>query len=241
MALECFEQNGVKLRQEKCSFWKPEVCYLGHRINKNGLQPTEKNLDAIMKARAPTNVSELRSFIGLLTYYHKFLPNVSTVLAPLYDLLSQDRRWEWGPKQEAAFRKAKEILRDSEVLTHFDVNKPLRLECDASPYGVGAVLSHRVGHVDKPIGFRSRTLTKAERNYSQLEREVLALVFGVTKFHDYLWGRPFTLVTDHKPLVGLLREDRQTPVMAAARIQRWSLLLGAYISTVSSIVLGHKI
>lgn len=114
------------------------------------------------------------------------------------------------------------------MLTHFDPSKAPRLECDASPHGIGAVLSHRVAGVDKPIGFRSRTLTQAERNYSQLEREALALVFGVSKFRDYLLGRSFVLVTDHKPLVGLFREDRPTPVMAAARIQRWSLLLGAY-------------
>lgn len=226
--LQRFRENGVKLRKSKCTFRRPEVSYLGHRISSEGLQPLEKKMEAVMKAPSPKNVSELRSYIGLLTYYNKFLPNMASLLAPLYDLLSKDSRWVWGPKQQEAFDKSKLALQQAKMLTHFDPTKPLRLECDASPHGIGAVLSHRVGSIDKPIGFRSRRLSKAERNYSQLEREALALVFGVTKFRDYLLGRSFILVTDHKPLVGLFREDRPTPLMAAARIQRWALLLGAH-------------
>lgn len=107
------------------------------------------------------------------------------------------------------------------MLAHYDPTKPLLLECDASPHGIGAVLSHRCGSEVKPVGFRSRTLTSAEKNYSQLEREALALVFAVTKFRDYLLGREFTLVTDHKPLVGLLHHDKAVSTMAAAGIQRW--------------------
>lgn len=226
--LQRFRECGVKIRKDKCSFRKSEVSYLGHKITSDGLQPLEKNLEAVMKAPSPKNVSELRSYIGLLTYYSKFLPSMATMLAPLYDLLKKDCRWKWSSEQQHSFDRSKEALRHAKMLTHFDPSKSLRLECDASPYGIGAVLSHRVAGVDKPIGFRSRTLTPAERNYSQLEREALALVFGVSKFRDYLLGRSFVLVTDHKPLVGLFREDRPTPVMAAARIQRWSLLLGAY-------------
>ncbi|XP_075743691.1 uncharacterized protein LOC142802112 [Rhipicephalus microplus] len=116
----------------------------------------------------------------------------------------------------------------AQVLVQFDPLKELKLECDASPYGVGAALFHTSNGMPKPIGFRSRTLTAAEKNYSQLEREALALVFGVTKFRDYLLGRQFTLVTDHQPLLSLLQSDRPTPPLAAARIQRWALYLGGY-------------
>lgn len=130
--------------------------------------------------------------------------------------------------QKAAFLTAKRSLREAGVLVHFDPKKPLKLECDASPHGIGAVLFHTDGSVNRPIGFRSRTLTKAERNYSQLEREALALVFGVSKFRDYLAGHEFTLVTDHQPLLGLLKSDRPTPPLAAARIQRWALYLGGF-------------
>ncbi|KAM7284976.1 uncharacterized protein ISCGN_031970 [Ixodes scapularis] len=164
----------------------------------------------------------------MLTFYAKFLPSMSTLLAPLYRLLEKNSRWQWKQPQEIAFNRAKQRLKEAKVLVHFDPAKELKLESDASPYGLGAVLFHTSGNVHKPIGFRSRTLTQAERNYSQLEREALALVFGVTKFRDYLLGREFTLVTDHQPLLGLLRADRLTPAMPAARIQRWALYLGGY-------------
>ncbi|XP_049271651.1 uncharacterized protein K02A2.6-like [Rhipicephalus sanguineus] len=226
--LERFRERGVKLRHDKCKLRSPAVTYLGHRIDRDGLHPTEKNLDAIMQAQSPRNVTELRSFLGMITFYARFLPNMSTTLFPLYQLLEKNARWHWEQPQELAFKVAKQSLKAAKVLVHFDPSKELKLECDASPYGVGAVLFHTIGNAHRPIGFRSRTLTQAERNYSQLEREALALVFGVTKFRDYLLGREFTLVTDHQPLLGLLRSDRQTPPMAAARIQRWALQLGAY-------------
>lgn len=226
--LQRFREHGVKLRHDKCSFSQASVTYLGHRIDRLGLHPTEKNVEAIVNAPSPRNVGELRSFVGMLTFYSRFLPNMSTTLSPLYLLLEKNTRWQWNLPQETAFIKAKQCLKDAGVLAHYDPLKELKLECDASPHGIGAVLFHTEGSTNRPIGFRSRTLTKAERNYSQLEREALALVFGVTKFRDYLFGREFTLVTDHQPLLGLLRSDRPTPSMAAARIQRWALYLGGY-------------
>lgn len=123
----------------------------------------------------------------------------------------------------------KDLLRSADFLAHFDPRKTLVLECDACPDGIGAVISHDVGvGVRRPIGFLCRVLTEAEKKYSQLEREALALVLGVSKFCQYLLGKPFTLLTDHKPLVGLFHPDRAVPVMAAARIQRWALQLNAY-------------
>ncbi|XP_064487305.1 uncharacterized protein K02A2.6-like [Ornithodoros turicata] len=226
--LQRFREHGVKLNKQKCCFKKTSVEYLGHRIDGEGIHPMEKNLQAIKDAPLPKNISELRSFLGMLTFYSRFLPSMTTMLAPLYHLLEKKVAWHWGHEQGEAFNRAKTALVNAKVLTHFDPTKELRLECDASSYGLGAVLFHRVHGSDRPIGFRSRTLTSAEKNYSQLEREALALVFGVKRFRDYLLGREFTLVTDHQPLVGLLRSDRPTPVMAAARIQRWSLLLGGY-------------
>lgn len=226
--LQRFREYGIKLRAEKCRFCESSVTYLGHRIDTEGLHPLEKNVDAIRLAPLPRNVAELRSFLGMVTFYNKFLPNLSTVLAPLYKLLEKGAKWVWHTKENSAFQKAKSALCSAPVLTYFDPQLELLLECDASPYGVGATLFHRINGEDRPIGFRSRTLTSAEMKYSQIEREALALVFGVTRFRDYLLGREFTLVTDHRPLLGLLRPDRQTSVMAAARIQRWALLLGAY-------------
>lgn len=226
--LQRFRESGVKLRLDKCKFRQVSVTYLGHRIDRQGLHPIEKNVEAITEAPSPKNVAELRSFLGMITFYSKFLPNISSLLAPLYRLLEKNRHWLWEQEQQTAFDKAKRCLQQAGVLVHFDPSQPLKLECDASQKGIGAVLFHTTGNVNKPIGFRSRTLSKAEKNYSQLEREALALVFGVMKFRDYLLGREFILVTDHQPLLGLLRPDRPTPPLAAARIQRWALYLGGF-------------
>lgn len=226
--LSRLREAGVKLHPSKCEFMKPSVEYLGHRIDKEGLHPITSKLDAIEKAPSPKNVEELRSFIGLLTYYSKFLPNMATFLAPLYKLLEKNRKWEWKEDEERAFQEAKRTIGSSSLLVHFDNNKEVVLACDASPYGLGAVISHKTADGDRPIAFASRSLTKAEKNYSHLEKEALALVFGVTRFRNYLLGRSFTLLTDHRPLLSILSENKPVPPVAAARIQRWALTLSAY-------------
>ena len=127
------------------------------------------------------------------------------------------------------FKQVKDLLRSGRILTHFDDQLPLVLACDASPYGLGAVLSHRMpSGEEKPVGFASRTLTKAERNYSHLGKEALAIVYGVKRYHQYLHGRQFEIKTDHKPLTHIFNESRATPTMASGRIQRWALTLGGY-------------
>ena len=121
------------------------------------------------------------------------------------------------------------LLVNSCFLTHFDPKKPVVLACDASPYGVGAVLSHMMEDgTEKPISFASRTLAPAERNYAQLDTEALAIVFGVKCFRQYLFGRTFSIQSDHKPLQNLLGETQGIPPMASARVQRWALTLSVY-------------
>ncbi|CAC5387447.1 unnamed protein product [Mytilus coruscus] len=127
------------------------------------------------------------------------------------------------------FELSKSLLKSSKVLVHYDPNKDIILSCDASPYGIGAVLSHKMEDgCDRPVGYVSRTLAPAERNYSVLEKEGLAVIFALKKFHQYLFDRKFTIYTDHKPLIGLFNENKCIPPMAAARIQRWALTLSAY-------------
>ena len=136
------EEAGLKLHPDKCEFLKLSVEYLGHRIDHQGLHQVESKVEAIVKAPDPKNSDELHSFIGLVTYYAKFLPNMSTLLAPLYELLNINTAWNWGSKQKETFRKVKEMLQSSSLLIHFDNDKEVVLACDASPYGLGAVLSH---------------------------------------------------------------------------------------------------
>lgn len=220
---------GLRLKREKCIFMAPEVVYLGYRINHKGIQPVADKVEAIANASAPTNPTQLKSFLGMLNYYHRFLPDVSTVLEPLHELLRKGKPWKWETRQRQAFETAKKCLQSEQLLVHFDDTKPLYLSCDASPYGVGAVLSHRLQNgTDRPIGYMSRSLSSAERGYSQLEKEALAIIFGLKKFHQYLFGKHCTIVTDHKPLLGLLGEHKGIPQQAAARMQRWALTLAAY-------------
>ena len=125
----------------------------------------------------------------------------------MYKLLKKDVEWKWGDAQTQSFDASKDLLTSEKCLTHFDSTLDLTLACDASAYGLGAVLSHRMPDgTERPIAYSSRTLTASERNYSQLEKEGLACIFGIKKFHDHVFGRTFELVTDHKPLLGLLKE-----------------------------------
>ena len=221
-------QSGIHLQKEKCSFCQKQVEYLGHCIDTTGIHPRDKKLQAIQAAPVPTDASQLRAFIGLMNYYGKFIPHISTHLAPLYSLLEKEHSWSWTEDCEASFRKCKTLLTSDTVLVHYDSKLPIKLACDASSYGVGAVLSHVFKEGERPIVFASRTLTKAERNYGQIEKEALALIFGVKKFHKYIYGRRFTLVTDHKPLLSILGPTAEVPPIAAARMQRWGVFLSAY-------------
>ena len=111
----------------------------------------------------------------------------------------------------------------------FDVSKPLKVYCDTSPKGLGACLTHMMSNgVEQPVAYASRSLREAEHNYAQIEREALSIIFAVKRFHQYQYGRKFVLVTDHQPLCKIFGEKEGVPALAAARMQRWALLLGAY-------------
>ena len=125
--------------------------------------------------------------------------------------------------------EAKGLLTSANVLVHYDATLPMKLATDASPYGLGAVISQVLPNgVEKPVAFASRSLSSSEQNYSQIDKEALGLIYGVRKFHTYLYGRKFTLVTDHKPLTSILGPKKGVSAVAAARLQRWALLLSAY-------------
>ena len=143
----------------------------------------------------PVNVSKLRAFLGMINFYGKCLPNLSTVLAPLYKLLRKGVQWKWREKEQEAFEAAKALQMSPNLLVHYDVNKGLVLTCDASEYGLGAVLAHKTEDgSERPIRYASQTLTPAERNYAQIDKEALAIVYGVKHFHRFCSAGNFSYV-----------------------------------------------
>ena len=226
--LRSLKANGLRLKRSKCTFFSPSVIYLGFRISSQGVEPLQEKVGAVLEAPTPKDTTQLKSFLGMLQYYHRHLPDLARVLEPVHQLLRKGQKWVWRTEQEVAFKKTKEVLAGSDLLVNFDPLKPLVLAVDASPYGVGAVLSHLVEGVEKPIAYASRTMNSAERNYCHTEREGLAMVYGVKKFHQYLYGHKFQLYTDHKPLLGIFGEYKPIPTHSAARVQRWALIMAAY-------------
>ncbi|XP_043224537.1 uncharacterized protein LOC122382800 isoform X2 [Amphibalanus amphitrite] len=177
----------------------------------------------------PQNVKELLTFLGLMTYNAKFMPNLSSVLRPLYDLTKKGAKWVWTQECQNSFSQAKAGLSGAGALAHYDVDRPLKMYCDASSSGVGACLVHQFPDgVERPVAYASRTLSEAEQKYAQIEREGLGIIFGVKRFHQYICGRHFTLVTDHRPLCRIFSPSAETSSVAAARLQRWALILSMY-------------
>lgn len=228
MVLTRLEEAGFRLNKGKCQFGVSEIIYLGHHISAQGVSPTSEKVRAVLLAPPPRNVKELKSWLGGLSYYSKFLCGLATVMKPLYVLLKQGVRWTWGPDQANAFAEGKRLLSSAPLLAHFDSSLPVVLSCDASPVGVGCVLSqiHQTG--ERPVAFYSRSLSESEARFSQTDREGLAVLTGVKHFHYWLAGRRFVIRTDHRPLLGLLGENKPLPVMASPRVMRWALLLSAY-------------
>lgn len=187
---------GLRLNKDKCVMFAKEVKYLGHILNENGISPDPDKIKAIENIKTPTCVKELRRFIGLANYLGKFLPNFSKVTEPLRILLEKDVEWEWAEAQVNAFNTIKKLVSSAPVLGYYNVNDPVTVTVDASLSALGAVLSQN----DKPIAYATKSLSKTQRNYPQIEKEALAMLFGCKKFHQYIYGKEVTIETDHKPL-----------------------------------------
>ena len=221
-------EAGLRANRSKCCFGVDSVSYLGHKVSGRGVETTDDKVAAITGAPEPRDISALRCWLGLINYYWKFLQALATTLSPLYVLLRKNQPWRWTHIERRAFEDAKRLLKNPPVLGHFDPELPVILACDASPVGLGCVLSQRTRQGERPIAFYSRSLNDSEKRYSQTDREGLAVVAGVKRFHYYLAGRPFSIRSDHKPLLGLIGESKPLPLMASPRVVRWALMLGAY-------------
>ena len=230
LVLSRLEKHNVRLRQDKCEWFQSQIEYLGFIINSEGRKPNPSLVNAISDFPVPTNVSHVSKFLGMLNFYSEFLPEMSTYAKPLR--LLTDDNFVWSTECQVSFDLLKQMLMSSNCIMHFDPSLPLILSVDASPVGVGAVLSHLVTHnnqqVERPVMFASATLTQTQQNYAQLDREALAVIFGITKFHKYLWGRQFTLVTDNSAIQRIFHQDKALPIRTGHRLQHWATMLQAY-------------
>ena len=168
------QSAGLTLKKEKCAVALTSVEYLGHIIDRQGIHPSPKKIEAIQDAPEPKNASDLKSFVGLVTYYNKFINNLSCLLFPFYRLMKKNVPWQWTSIERDASQRTKEQLTASLCLVHYDPSKELIVAADASPFGIGGVLSHKMEDgTERPIAFEtSRTLIPAEKKYAQIDKRV---------------------------------------------------------------------
>jgi hypothetical protein len=216
-AAEC----GLVLNSSKCEIARDEINFFGNRYTGDGILPDPDKLRDLNNMPKPTSKEELQCFLGLMTYLSQHIPNFSSVSKPLRDLLKQDTPFLWEQDHDVCFVTLKQLVNNSKSLAYYDASKPVTLEVDASQKGLGAALLQE-GRI---IAFASKTLTRTQSNYSNIEREALGLVHGVERFHTYLYGREFTAITDHKPLVNIWQRPLTN---APPRLQRMFLRLQGY-------------
>ncbi len=222
-AFGCLQQAGLTLQLPKCQFGLDRVYYLGHIIGGGELQPDPKKLEAVAHFKKPETKKEVNAFVGLASYYRKFVPDFASIATPLTDLLKkkQPERVVWTQQCEEAFTLLKEKLVHPPVLKVPDVHKPFTLQTDASDVGLGAVLNQMDDDGEEhPVAYASRKLKPRETRYSTIEKECLAIVWAIKFFETYLYGQEFTLFTDHNPLTWL-----HTMKNSNSRLTRWALAL----------------
>ena len=198
--------------------------FMGHVLSARGIGPVDVKVKAVVEAREPKNAAEVRSFLGLVNFTARFIPDLSTVSSPLRQLTKNGEPFVWDQEEQQSFDKLKKRLASAEILGYFDKNAQTKVIADASPVGLGAVLVQQQGEELRVISYASRSLSDTERRYSQTEKEALAIVWACERFHAYLYGAEFELMTDHKPLECIFFPKSKT----CARIERWLLRMQPY-------------
>ena len=199
----------------------PEVQYVGHVISKDGLKVSPEKVRAIQEMPAPTDVAGVKRVLGLVQYLAKFIPNLSDVSDPLRILVKNDVQWHWNREQQQSFDELKRLVSTAPVLRFYNVDEPVTVSVDASSKGLGVVLLQN----GQPVAYGSKALSETQKRYAQIEREMLAILYGCQKFDHYIYGRRVVIETDHKPLVAIYEKPlyRATP-----RLQRMLMKLQRY-------------
>ncbi|KAI5746665.1 hypothetical protein M8J77_006124 [Diaphorina citri] len=213
----------LKINWAKSEFGASQVKYLGYIVDREGLRIDPDKIKPVLEYPTPTSVKQLRRIIGMVAWYKKFIPNLSKQLNPLTKLLKKGQKWFWTEAQQKALDDLKTVLTTPPVLSRPDWSKEFRIETDASLVGLGAVLIQTIDDVDRVIEYASRSLTKAEKNYSVTELELLAVIFAIKRFRPYIEGYPITCVTDHRSLQWLHSLKNPT-----ARLSRWIMEMQGY-------------
>lgn len=217
----CKEIN-IKLNRDKCNIGLTEIKYLGHIITQSGIRPDDSHILPIQNMPKPENVKDLERFLGLVTYVGNFIPNLSEKTHKLRELLKKDIEWHWDDEHDRCFGELQRCITNPPVLRFYSLDKPVTISVDASKNGLGACLMQD----GMPVCFASRSLTRTEQNYAQIEKELYACVFACEKFYTYIYGRSdITVETDHKPLISIINK----PIAGApARLQRMLVRLQPY-------------
>ncbi|MCG8076812.1 MAG: DDE-type integrase/transposase/recombinase, partial [Candidatus Thiodiazotropha taylori] len=219
--LERAGEKGVRFNPEKCTIGVHEVPFFGHVISDQGLKADPSKIEAIVNLEPPDSKEKLETLLGMANYMSKFAPRLADITAPLRVLLQDKVAFCWDAPQQRAFEEVKSVITNSPALGFYDPSEPLTLESDASKNGLGSCLMQN----DQLIAYASKSLTKTEQGYAQIEKELLAILFGCKRFHQYTYGRPIRVHTDHKPIESIMKK----PLSAASpRLQRMLLQLQNY-------------
>ena len=219
--MKAAKENGLVFNSEKCTIKTNSITFFGAKYTPEGVHPDTDKVNDLKAMPAPQNKKELQEFLGFITYMSPFIQNLAEKAAPLRELLKKDSIFIWEEHHQTCFQKLKDTVSEDATLVYFNTGITPVLETDASIKGLGVTLLQS----DKPVAFASKTLTDAETRYACIERELLAIVYGVERFHTYLYGQKFTVRTDHKPLVMILQKPL---VNAPPRLQRMLLRLQQY-------------
>ena len=225
------KESGLTLNKSKCEFGKVKVEFFGYVFSGDGITPDPKKIEDIINLQTPTSASEVRSLLGMTNYCSRFIPDYATKTEPLRRLTHKDQPWEWTPQHDRAVNELKDALVKAPVTAYFDPARDTEISVDASPVGLAAILSQtdQATGINHIITYASRSLTETEQRYSQTEREALAIVWACEHLHLYIYGKPATVYTDHKPLESIFGNPSSKP---PPRIERWALRLQPYQLTV---------
>lgn len=221
-----FRSAGLKLKPSKCHLACSSVTFLGHRVSSNGVEPDPANTEKVANWPVPQSATQVRAFLGLCSYYRRFIQDFAHIADPLHRLTHKGVPFIWSGEAEEAFSILKQALTSPPVMAFPDLSAPFLLYTDASLHAIGSVLSQGVNGQEHVIAYASHLLSASERKWSTFDRELWAIVWGVRHFRHYLAAHPFTIITDHKPLVGLKKLPLdQDPT---GRRARWSVELDLY-------------